>query len=83
MLKIIHVSDTHIAPAGQLVVGLDPHERLRQVVHAINTNHGDAALCVITGDLTDRGDEASYRVFRDIVSELKIPYRLLLGNHDN
>ncbi|CAH2394121.1 conserved hypothetical protein [Mesorhizobium prunaredense] len=83
MLKIIHVSDTHIAPAGQLVVGLDPHERLRQVVHAINTNHGDAALCVITGDLTDRGDEASYRAFRELVSELKIPYRLLLGNHDN
>lgn len=83
MLKIIHVSDTHIGPLGQLVVGLDPHERLRQVVQTINGSHDDAALCVITGDLTDRGDEDSYRAFADIVSELKIPYRLLLGNHDN
>lgn len=83
MLKIIHVSDTHIGPVGQLVVGLDPHERLRQVVQTINGSHDDAALCVITGDLTDRGDEDSYRAFADIVSELRIPYRLLLGNHDN
>ncbi|AHG50203.1 hypothetical protein RLEG12_00955 (plasmid) [Rhizobium leguminosarum bv. trifolii CB782] len=83
MLKIIHVSDTHIGPVGQLVVGLDPHERLRLVVRAINACHDDAALCVITGDLTDRGDEDSYRAFADIVRELKIPYRLLLGNHDS
>lgn len=83
MLKIVHVSDPHIGPVGQLVVGLNPHERLRQVVHAINEDHGDAALCVITGDLTDRGDEESYRAFGDILSELKIPSRLLLGNHDN
>ncbi|WP_018099637.1 metallophosphoesterase [Sinorhizobium meliloti] len=83
MLKIIHVSDTHVVPAGQSVVGIDPHERLRQVVDAINENHDDAALCVITGDLTDRGDEESYRAFADLVSELKIPYRLLVGNHDN
>lgn len=83
MLKIIHVSDTHIGPVGQLVVGLDPLERLRQVVQTINGSHDDAALCVITGDLTDRGDEDSYRAFADIVRELKIPYRLLLGNHDN
>lgn len=83
MLKVIHVTDTHIGPVGQLVLGLDPHERLRQVVHAINEDHDDAALCVMTGDLTDRGDEDSYRAFADIVSVLKIPYRLLLGNHDN
>jgi len=83
MLKIVHVSDPHIGPAGQLVVGLDPNERLRRVFQAINENHQDAALCVITGDLTDRGDEESYRAFADALSELRIPYTLLLGNHDN
>ncbi|MEH7876177.1 metallophosphoesterase [Rhizobium laguerreae] len=83
MFKIIHVSDTHIEPVGRFVVGLNPHERLRQVVQAINESHADAALCVITGDLTDRGDEGAYRAFADIVNELKVPCRLLLGNHDN
>lgn len=83
MLKIIHVSDTHIAPVGQLVVGLDPQRRFRQVVHAINRDHSDAALCVITGDLTDGGEEEAYRALAEILGELKVPYRLMMGNHDN
>lgn len=83
MLKIIHVSDTHVEPAGQMVVGHDPRARFRRVVEAINDRHADAALCVISGDLTDRGSEDAYRSFADILAELKVPYRLMMGNHDN
>lgn len=83
MLKVIHVSDTHVAPFGQPVVGLDPCARLAAVVTAINRYHSDAACCVITGDLTDRGEIPAYEALATILAELRVPYRLLLGNHDN
>ncbi|MDK1494255.1 phosphodiesterase [Sinorhizobium sp. 7-81] len=83
MLKIIHVSDTHVAPFGQAVVGLNPCARLSSVVSSINRHHSDAAVCVITGDLTDRGEVAAYETLAEILSESRVPCRLLLGNHDN
>ena len=83
MQKIIQITDTHIRPPGERVLGLDPAERLRAVVRSINENHGDAAHCIVTGDLTDRGEVAAYGLLRDSLVELRVPYRLLLGNHDS
>jgi 3',5'-cyclic-AMP phosphodiesterase len=83
MTKIIHVTDTHIAAPGQLVVGHDPRQRLAEVIASINQAHPDAALCVFSGDLTDRGDEAAYREFAAILGDLDLPYRLMMGNHDH
>ena len=40
----------------------------------------DFLLC--TGDLTDRGDLASYKRLRDALSPLPFPYFLVVGNHD-
>jgi 3',5'-cyclic AMP phosphodiesterase CpdA len=58
--KILNVTDIHIVPEGSSVMGLDPRERLRMVFRSIDRHHADADLCVITGDLTDKGDAASY-----------------------
>lgn len=82
MHKIVHVTDTHLRPPGETVVGLDPAARLRTVVASINQNHGDADLCVVTGDLTDRGEPPAYELLRDCLADLEVPHRLLLGNHD-
>ena len=65
MQKIIHVTDTHLCPTGQRVVGFDPAERLQTVVRSINQNHDDAVLCVISGDLTDTGGDAEYEALRN------------------
>ena len=40
----------------------------------------DFLLC--TGDLTDRGDVASYERLRDALKPLPFPYYLVVGNHD-
>lgn len=80
--KIIHVTDCHICPPGQTVVGFDPTARLQTVIQSINENHADADLCVFTGDLTDRGDIESYRQLGHCLEELRVQYCLLLGNHD-
>lgn len=40
-------------------------------------------LVIASGDLTERGDEASYRRLRDTLSAFPIPVLFALGNHDN
>ena len=82
MQKIIQITDPHLCPPGQGILGLDPAKRLQAVVRSVNENHADAALCIVTGDLTDRGEEAAYGALKDCLSGLRVPYRLLLGNHD-
>jgi len=82
MHKIVQITDPHLCPPGETVLGLDPAKRLQAVVRSVNENHGDAALCVVTGDLTDQGEEEAYRLLRSCLSELEVPYHLLLGNHD-
>jgi 3',5'-cyclic AMP phosphodiesterase CpdA len=82
MTKIIHLSDLHMCPPGERVVGFDPAARLQAVIEAVNREHGDADLCVVSGDLTDRGDETSYHRLRALLAGLAVPVHLMLGNHD-
>ena len=81
-MKIIHITDTHIVPEGETIYGLDPAARLATVIDHISAHHADADLAVITGDLTDRGDPASYQRLRSLLEPLPMPVRLMIGNHD-
>lgn len=83
MLKILQITDCHLVPKGETIFGSDPHQRLAAAVADINRDHADAALCVVTGDLTHHGDTASYELLRETLNELDVPYQLLAGNHDN
>jgi 3',5'-cyclic AMP phosphodiesterase CpdA len=80
--KIIQISDCHLLPPGETVFGSDPVERLRECIADINRHHGDARLCVVTGDLVHRPDPQAYAALRDCLGRLKLPFRLLIGNHD-
>lgn len=81
-MKLIHVTDTHLVPRGEMLHGLNPCERLDACIADINRRHTDAELCVITGDLAHNGTPDAYRDLRDCLSRLKLPYHLLVGNHD-
>lgn len=81
-MKIIHITDTHIRPEGERVFGLDPVARLASVIASINDRHADADLAVVTGDLADAGDRWAYEILRESLAALRLPYRLMLGNHD-
>ena len=70
-------------PRGTTLHKLNPCERLDACVKNIIQQHSDAEFCVITGDLTDRGDIKSYHDFREIIQRLPMPCHLLLGNHDH
>jgi 3',5'-cyclic AMP phosphodiesterase CpdA len=81
-VKIIQISDTHIVPPGAKLHGLEPCRRLDACIDAIAAQHGDASFCVVTGDLTERGDAQSYAALRQRLERLPFPYHLLIGNHD-
>ncbi|PZM12989.1 metallophosphoesterase [Rhizobium tubonense] len=83
MVKIIHITDTHILPKSEKLMGLDPAARLESVIASVNKDHADADFAVFSGDLTDKGDIESYRLFADLLDGLRVPYTLTLGNHDN
>lgn len=82
-MKIIHVSDTHLIASGGTVGRCDPLDNFRAFVRHVNDSHADAAMCVITGDLVHAGEIGAYRLLREELANLRVPVRLLLGNHDS
>ncbi|MDA7946203.1 MAG: phosphodiesterase [Hyphomicrobiaceae bacterium] len=81
-MKIIQVSDLHLVPDGQILYGLDPRERLRACIAAINAEQKDADFCVFTGDLANAGRTEAYEMLRECLEPLQLPYYLGIGNHD-
>ncbi len=82
-MKIVQVTDTHLVGPGQSIYGIDPRARLDACFADINARHGDAAFCVLSGDLTDSGEAAAYRELRHALSALRLPYYVMIGNHDS
>ncbi|CAN7727748.1 phosphodiesterase [Phyllobacterium sp. LjRoot231] len=82
-MKIIQVTDLHLVAPGEALCDLDPLARLQACITDINQNHGDAELVIFTGDLSDTGDEVTYRALAGELTKLLPPFRLMLGNHDD
>ncbi|PZR83652.1 MAG: phosphodiesterase [Stutzerimonas stutzeri] len=82
-MKIVQITDLHLGPPGERVFGLDPWMRLEACIANVNLHHADADLVVFTGDLAHNGEEAAYVELKTRLLELKAPFRLLIGNHDD
>ena len=82
-MKLIHLTDLHLMPPGQTLWGLDPFARLDAALTDIAAHHADADLCVITGDLAEKGDVAANEMLRDRLKRFPLETHLLLGNHDD
>jgi Icc protein len=81
-MKFAQISDLHLVPHGELLHGLDPVQRLKSCLADIKQQEDTLQLCIITGDLTDRGDRDSYVILDELLETLNIPCYLILGNHD-
>jgi 3',5'-cyclic AMP phosphodiesterase CpdA len=77
---LVQLSDLHI---GGNENEMDPVPRLEAVIEAVRSlpNRPDAAL--VSGDLTDDGAEAGYRVAREMLARLEVPLHVIPGNHDD
>ena len=82
-MKFIHFTDTHLISPGGLLHGLDPAARMTHCFEDILQNHSDAECCVITGDLTDRGENSAYQFLAEKIENLDLKFYLIPGNHDH
>lgn len=81
-MKFIHLSDIHLLAGPQLLHGIDPHARLDAAIASICTHFADAEFCMVTGDLTDKGEVDAYREVKEKLDRLPFPWHPLIGNHD-
>jgi 3',5'-cyclic-AMP phosphodiesterase len=82
-MKLLQVTDPHVPPAGKTIYGVDARGRLDACIDDINRHHADADLCLFTGDLVNHGDEAEYANLEGALDRLRVPFRLMVGNHDD
>ncbi|MFQ5937145.1 MAG: phosphodiesterase [Acidiferrobacterales bacterium] len=81
---IAQISDFHVDLRVDTRVGvIDTHEQLQRAVAHVNRLRPTPEVVLITGDLTNDGTPAQYRLVKEALSELFIPYYVIPGNHDD
>lgn len=80
-MLIAQITDLHIGFAGDR-----PDEpnllRLDRIVATLRDLRPQPDLLIASGDLTEHGDEASYRRLQSALAPLGFPVHCALGNHD-
>ena len=80
-MLIAQITDLHVGFSGDR-----PDEpnllRLERIVGTLAALEPRPDLLIATGDLTEHGDEASYRRLADTLAPLPFPVFYALGNHD-
>ncbi len=84
MLRIAHLSDTHVTEPSERLCGLHTPTLLRRALEAVARGEagGPVDAIVITGDLTHRGEPAAYDELRRCLEGVTVPVYLGIGNHD-
>ena len=77
---LVQISDLHI---GGNEGGVDPIPRLEAVIEAVRSLPNQPNAALVSGDLTDDGAAAGYRVAREMLSRLEVPLHVIPGNHDD
>ena len=82
-MKILQISDTHIYddPSKKLG-GVCTRDSLIAVLNTAKEKH-QFDLIFVTGDLSMDGSVGSYKWLKKQLDDLKKPYRVLPGNHDD
>ncbi|HHZ07829.1 MAG TPA: phosphodiesterase [Rhizobiales bacterium] len=84
MTTFLHLTDFHVSdPAladGDLMA--DTGARLGEMLAMIAAMEKKPAFAVVSGDLTNHGDVASYRYLRTRLAGIGLPLLYALGNHD-
>ena len=86
-MRILHISDIHYRKSfsnnniyESILANMDSSlSKLDKLLSSLNNID---CIC-ITGDLCDDGTSSDYKVLRDYLDSLNIPYFVCLGNHDD
>ncbi len=83
-LTIAHASDLHICKDGNFAYEVsDSLTGLRNFIKDIKKLNFNVDFLCITGDLSDDGSISSYKILKENLDNLPIPYFIIPGNHDN
>lgn len=84
MTTFLHLTDLHISAPDPVDTGLhsDTTATLRTVRNMIDGMATPPAFILVSGDLTNLGDHASYETLRALMDGLPMPVLYALGNHD-
>lgn len=80
-IVIAQLTDLHIGPASDPICAQNA-DRLDICLNRISQMRRQPDLILLTGDLTEHGDDESFRYVLNRVKQIKIPVRVALGNHD-
>jgi Icc protein len=81
---IAQISDLHIKEEDRLAYGrVDTAKALERCVAALNEFKPAPDFVVISGDLVDTPTEEEYIHLRRLLSQLKLPFAGVPGNHDS
>ncbi len=83
MTRFLHLSDLHLTADQDPASPSGPLAALRQAVQISRQISPTPAFVVVSGDLSDRGDVASYALLRQELAAFDMPVLMALGNHDN
>ena len=84
LIRILQVTDCHILDdPADAIMGVVTHATLAAVVADIRARGLPANLVLATGDLSQTGSAASYRLLADQLDGLGAPVHCLAGNHDD
>jgi 3',5'-cyclic-AMP phosphodiesterase len=83
-MRIVQLTDLHLtARATGRSWGADVWTNLRRALEHLRSSVGRIDLLVLTGDLANQRQPATYAQLREAVSEWSDHLRVLPGNHDN
>lgn len=84
---IVQLTDLHIGPPDAMPYGTDTAANLRHAASTVRNMALQPAAILLTGDLSDQGDAASYQHLRQLVTEelepIGCPVLAVVGNHDH
>ncbi|MGV1047760.1 MAG: phosphodiesterase [Solirubrobacterales bacterium] len=77
---LAQLSDPHVGASWE---GVDPLARLRAAVGAVLAQPTPVDAVLVSGDLSDSGDDEDYRLVREQLERFAVPVHVLAGNHDD
>lgn len=79
---VTQITDPHVAPEEERPFGVDTRARFLDSLDL--QKRENSSLLILTGDLSFRdGDRETYEWIKTHLDALRIPYRILAGNHDD
>lgn len=83
-VTFVHLTDLHVSHPDlrDEQLNADTVGALDAIIERVNGIEPPPSFVAISGDLTNRGDVASYRLLRQKLEALEIPLVYALGNHD-